>query len=88
MSGISVLYVFLVNRSIPPQKPFLLPNIIPKPIAQNIMVPITKSIRFLKRMFVEFLERVKPASTSANPACIKNTRDAVIRTQIVLIENA
>ena len=37
------------------------------------------------RIFPVFFARVSPASQSANPACIKNTRIAAIRTQITSV---
>ena len=42
----------------------------------NTTVPMQKSIRFFMMMFPAFLARVKPASTAANPHCMKNTRIA------------
>ena len=41
----------------------------PKPMAQKVMEPMEKSIRFFIMMLMEFLARVKPA-------CMKNTRAA------------
>ena len=37
------------------------------------------------RIFPVFFARVSPASQSANPACIKNTKIAAIRTQITSV---
>ena len=44
-----------------------------KPIIQKKKVPAIKSTKFFIRMLAVFLERVKPASTRANPGCIKKT---------------
>ena len=60
------------------------PNIKPKPKSQNSGVPIQKSIRFFMIMLPAFFARVKPVSTIAKPACIKNTSAAPNSTHIVL----
>ena len=57
------------------------PNIIPKPTAQKARDPMEKSIRFFIMMLTAFFARVKPVSTMANPACIKNTRAAATSVQ-------
>src|SRR6185436_19088072 len=44
---------------------------------------IAKTTKFLARMLTAFLRRQNPDSTSAKPAFIQNTRNAVIKTQIV-----
>ncbi|MPN55501.1 hypothetical protein SDC9_203185 [bioreactor metagenome] len=49
------------------------PNMMLYPIRKNPNDPSTKSIRFFMMMFAAFLARVKPVSTIAKPACIKNT---------------
>ena len=59
-----------------PNQPFDSPNISAKPNAQKTSEPRQKSIRFFMKMFTAFFERVNPASTSAKPACMKNTRIA------------
>ena len=59
------------------------PNIRPKPTSQKQGVPMQKSIRFFIRMLPVFFALVKPASHMAKPACIKYTRAAPSRTQIV-----
>ena len=59
------------------------PNIIPKPTNQKRTVPNIKSTKFFIRMLAVFLLLVKPASTSANPGCIKKTSIAASRTQTV-----
>ena len=56
----------------------------PNPTNQYSGVPIEKSIRFFMIMLPLFLERVKPASTAAKPACIKNTSAAPISVHMVL----
>ena len=43
------------------------------PIIQKKKVPAIKSTKFFIRMLAVFLLRVNPASTRANPGCIKNT---------------
>ena len=60
------------------------PNIKPKPKSQNSGVPIQKSIMFFMIMLPAFFARVKPVSTIAKPACIKNTSAAPNSTHIVL----
>ena len=40
--------------------------------------PIAMSARFFAMMLAMFLARVRPASTKANPACIRNTRQPAI----------
>ena len=72
-----------VNRSRPPMSLPLPPNMMPKPISQKIGVPRLKSIRFFMMMLPAFLARVKPVSTIAKPACIKNTSAAPSRIQPV-----
>ena len=49
-------------------------------------VPMQKSIRFFMMMLPAFFARVKPVSTMAKPACMKNTRAAAISTQMVLTD--
>ena len=55
----------------------------PKPVSQNKGVPMAKSIRFFMIMLPAFFALVKPVSTMAKPACMKKTRAAPNRTQIV-----
>ena len=52
----------------PPRPPL---NIKPKPMSQKQGVPMQKSIIFFIRMLPVFFALVRPASQSANPACIK-----------------
>ena len=49
-------------------------------------VPMQKSIRFFMMMLPAFFARVKPVSTMAKPACMKNTRAAATSTQMVLAD--
>ena len=49
---------------------------------KNATVPKQKSIKFFIMMLPAFLALVNPASTIANPACIKNTKAALIRYHI------
>ena len=51
----------------------LLPNMKPKPTSQKRREPNIKSTKFLNNMLAVFLLRVKPASQSAKPGCMKNT---------------
>ncbi len=44
---------------------------IEKPISQKQGVPIQKSIMFFMRILPVFFALVRPASQSANPACMK-----------------
>ena len=48
----------------------------PTPSTRNATVPTQKSIRFFMMMLPAFFARVKPVSTMANPACMKNTSTA------------
>jgi len=48
-------------------------------------VPTEKSIKFFINKLAAFLARLKPLSTIAKPACIKNTRKAVTNNQITSI---
>lgn len=67
-----------------PIQPLLCPNIRPKPTKKKASMPIEKSNRFFIRMLTEFLARVNPVSTMANPACMKNTRNAATSVQTML----
>ena len=49
------------------------------------MEPNVKSQKFFIRMFAVFFERVKPASQSAKPGCMKNTSMAARSIQTVFI---
>ena len=71
----------LGKNSPQPKIPSAAPNMRPKPIAQNARAPMEKSIRFFMRMLTAFLARVKPHSTRAKPACMKNTRKAATQVQ-------
>ena len=42
------------------------------------MHPTQASSTFLIKMFITFLERTEPAQSMAKPACIKNTRNALM----------
>ena len=55
------------KKSIAPNRPFVVPNMMPKPTSQKIGVPRLKSIRFFMMMLPAFFARVKPVSTIANP---------------------
>lgn len=61
------------NRSRDPIKGLLPPNIKENPRIQNTALPRLKSIRFFMMIFPAFFALVKPVSTMANPACMKNT---------------
>ena len=76
------------KKSKPPNRPFIEPNIMPKPTSQKIGVPRLKSIRFFMMMLPAFFARVKPVSTIAKPACMKNTSAAAISVQPTSIEVA
>ena len=68
-----------VKKSSPPISLPVPPNIRPKPISQKIGVPRQKSIRFFMMILPAFFARVKPVSTIAKPACMKNTSAAPSR---------
>lgn len=59
------------------------PNIRPNPISQNNIEPTMKSTRFFIKMLAVFFIRVNPASTNANPGCMKNTSIAARSIQTV-----
>ena len=59
----------------------LTPNISPKPIRKKESEPAEKSMRFFMQMFTAFLARVRPVSTRAKPACIRNTMHAAMSVQ-------
>ena len=46
------------------------------------------TIMFIIIVCATFLERVKPVSTSANPACMKKTSTPAIKTHIAFSETA
>ena len=64
------------------------PNMIPKPMAQKRMEPSMKSSKFFIKMFAVFLVLPKPASTKANPGCIKKTNMAASNIHTVSSDNA
>jgi hypothetical protein len=66
---------------VPNQPVEVVPNMSPNPMAQKVMEPMEKSMRFFIKMFTAFLARVNPASTMANPTCMKKTSAAAIRVQ-------
>ena len=49
------------------------PNSRPKPTAQYAITPMAKITKLVMITCTAFLERQKPVSTSAKPACMKNT---------------
>ena len=61
------------------------PNMMANPTAQKASEAMVKSIKFFIRMFTTFLAACSPASSRANPACMKNTRHAANSTQMVSI---
>ncbi len=71
----------------PIQAPWDVPNISAKPKAQNKMVEIPKSVMFFMATFMLFFDRVSPDSRQVNPACIRNTSPAHIKTQNISIND-
>ncbi len=71
------------NQPLVPMKSLPEPKAKAKPTAPNTSTPTTKSIRFFIMMLATLLARVSPASTSANPACMKITSTAAISTQML-----
>ena len=59
------------------------PKAMAYPVAQKKSPPTQASSMFFIRMFEVFFERVKPDSTIANPACMKNTMLAVTSNHVV-----
>jgi hypothetical protein len=69
-----------------PKSPILsAPNMMPNPMTKKAMDPTQKSIMFFIMMLPAFFARVNPVSTIANPACMKNTRNAAISVQTTLM---
>ena len=64
-------------------QPPLSPNANAQPVAKNARMPTIASVMFLAKMFTTFFARVMPASTSAKPACMKNTRTPAMNTQML-----
>ena len=54
-------------------------------MTKNAIEPTEKSIRFFMIIFPAFFALVKPVSTMAKPACIKNTRNAATSVHTTLI---
>src|SRR5574344_275048 len=71
------------NQCISPKKPDPFPYIIPNPTNQKKKEPTIKSTKFFIRMLAVFLDLVNPASTRANPGCIKKTNIDAISTHTV-----
>ncbi len=67
-----------------PIRPLPSPNMNAKPNAQNNSPHRNVSTTHSVRTFTVSRERANPASSAMNPACMKNTRNAVTRTQTVL----
>ena len=55
----------------------------PKPKIQNASDDTAKTMKFFARMFTAFLAWHRPDSSSAKPAFMKNTRQAVTTTHKV-----
>ncbi len=60
-----------------------LPNMIPQPRSQKPIDVAANTIKFFERMLTAFFARQKPDSTHAKPRFMKNTKNAVIMTQLV-----
>ncbi len=71
----------------PTRPPQVVPNIRAKPKDQNKIEEIPKSVIFLIATFMLFFDRVRPDSRHVNPACIRKTRHAHIKTQKMFISN-
>jgi hypothetical protein len=70
------------KKTLVASKPFhAVPNMKANPIVQQAREPIEKSMTFFMMMLAAFLALVKPDSTMANPACMKNTRKAATSVQ-------
>src|SRR5690349_1963440 len=59
------------------------PNMSPQPRIQNAAEETANTMKFLDRMFTQFLARHMPDSTAAKPRFMKNTNMAVINTHTV-----
>ena len=59
------------------------PNANAQPQMNQAVMPTMASDMFLAKMFTTFFARVSPASTSAKPACMKNTRQPAMNTQML-----
>ena len=66
-------------------KPFPAPNMNAKPQAQKSRPQRQVSTIPSRRTFTVSRVRANPASRNMNPACMKNTRNAVTSTHMVLI---
>jgi len=60
------------------------PNMMPKPTSQKSNEPTMKSTKFFIKILAVFFVLVKPASTKANPGCMKNTSIAASSIHTVL----
>ena len=74
------------KSGVPMIPPTSVPNMSEKPMIQNAIVPMDRSMRFFMTIFPAFFARVNPVSTIANPGCMKKTRAAPKRTHIVSTE--
>src|SRR5687768_11305698 len=59
------------------------PNIKPHPRTQKAKEEAANTMKFLERMFTQFLAWHMPDSTKANPRFMKNTNIAVTNTHVV-----
>ncbi|MNC14571.1 hypothetical protein D3C75_623550 [compost metagenome] len=62
------------KKPVVPKKPLPLPKPSPKPIAQKQRLAIARVSTVLPATCPAFFIRTEPASSIANPACIKNTK--------------
>ena len=65
----------------PTKPPWEKPNIREKPTKKKPIAPADISQAFFMTMLMAFLEREKPISNKQNPACIRKTKAADIRTK-------
>jgi hypothetical protein len=61
------------NESVPIRPPTVAPYIRPKPIRKYATMPNVMSAMFFIMMLAAFFDRVRPVSSIAKPACMKNT---------------
>ncbi len=54
------------------------------PTRKKTITPTLQVSRFFVNWFATFFERTCPASSIANPACIKKIRNVTVSTQIIL----
>ena len=84
---LTVNALFKKNPSIPKKPLLVVPKAIAKPVTHHAKSVIAASTKFSASVFTTPVCRTSPASSMAKPHCIKNTRNPVISTQLVSMDN-